>query len=156
MLTGEIKIELGGEAVYMMVTPRLFVYRGNSGVTLESEGKGIEAIAPLYADVMYCAALNWWELQGNDLETFGHKRIEFHGWAAAHPTEFGKIVNKIVCLLTGKTLAEMAKDKADEDKEAKAEESEDGGIKKKSTGSTTRQSRSFWSAIAARRSKRRG
>lgn len=96
-----------GVAVNVLITPRLFVYKGRQGVTLEADGENIPAVMSLYADVLYCGALNWWELSGKDADEFEYTRMDFHVWAAEHPDEFGRIVAKAVRLLSGKSLAEL-------------------------------------------------
>lgn len=149
-MEAHLKIELRkGEVVDLLVTPRLFVYRGRCGITLEADGDSIPAVMSLYADVLYCAALNWWELSGSDADGFPHRRMDFHAWAAEHPDDFGMIVRKAVRLLSGKSLAELTR----EQQEKKAREKEAAaGVKKKSRcGWTTMPWRRFLSAIAARR-----
>lgn len=142
----ELCITIGGAAVDLLLTPRLFVYRGREGVTLEAaDGDSLPAVMSLYADVLYCAALNWWELSGRDAETFPHRRMDFHVWAAENPEEFGRIVRQVVRLLSGKSLAELARERQ-EKKDAAEEE-----LKKKSRcGWITTRWRRFLSGIAER------
>lgn len=98
-----------GEAVNLLITPRLFIYKGYEGATLEAAGDSIPAVMSIYADVLFFAALNWWELEGNDKEDFRYKRIDFHAWSAEHSEEFGKLVTIAIHLLSGKSLAEQVK-----------------------------------------------
>ena len=116
-----------GVAVNVLITPRLFVYKGRQGVTLEADGENIPAVMSLYADVLYCGALNWWELSGKDAD------------------EFGRIVAKAVRLLSGKSLAELT-DEAKKKTDAK---------KKSLCGWITRILRRFWLGGAARVKKKR-
>lgn len=143
-MTAEFKIEIReGVAVNILITPRLFIYKGREGVTLEADGESIPAVMALYADVLYCGALNWWELSGKDADDFEYKRIDFHAWAAEHQEEFGRIVAKAIKLLSGKSLAELAA--IEKEKESK---------KKFRFGSITTALRRFWSGIAGRRKKK--
>lgn len=134
-----------GVVVNVLITPRLFVYKGRQGLTLEADADNIPAVMSLYADVLYCGALNWWELSGKDADEFEYSRMDFHVWAAEHPDEFGRIVAKAVRLLSGKSLAELT-DEAKKDKDAK---------KKSLCGWITRLLRRFWWGGAARVRKKR-
>ncbi len=114
-MTAEFSIELKkGVAVNILITPRLYVYKGREGINLEADADNIPAVMSLYADVLYLGALNWWELSGKDVEDFGHKRMDFHIWAAENPDDFGRIVTNVVRLLSGKSLAELAEEKKKE------------------------------------------
>lgn len=142
-MSAEFKIEImKGVVVNVLITPRLFIYKGREGVTLEADGESMPAVMALYADVLYCAALNWWELSGKDADEFKFKRMDFHVWAADHQEEFGRLVVKMVRLLSGKSLAELAK----EEKEKEKEESK----KKFCFGSITTAWKRFLSGIAAK------
>lgn len=143
-MTAEFKIEIReGVAVNILITPRLFIYKGREGVTLEADGESLPAVMSLYADVLFCGALNWWELSGKDADDFEYKRIDFHAWAAEHQEEFGRIVAKAIKLLSGKSLAELAA--IEKEKESK---------KKFRFGSITTALRRFWSGIAGRQKKK--
>lgn len=137
-----------GVAVNVLITPRLFVYKGRQGVTLEADGENIPAVMSLYADVLYCGALNWWELSGKDADEFEYTRMDFHVWAAEHPDEFGRIVAKTVRLLSGKSLAELTD-------EAKKKNKDTDAKKKSLCGWITRILRRFWLGGAARVRKKR-
>lgn len=143
-MSAEFKIEImEGVAVNILITPRLFIYKGREGVTLEADGESIPAVMALYADVLFCGALNWWELSGKDADDFEYKRIDFHAWATEHQEEFGRIVAKAIKLLSGKSLAELAA--IEKEKESK---------KKFRSGSITTALRRFWSGIVGKRKKK--
>ena len=144
-MSAEFTIELKkGVAVNILITPRLFIYKGREGVTLEADGENIPAVMSLYADVLFCGALNWWELSGKDTDDFKFKRIDFHVWATEHQEDFGRLVAKAIKLLSGKSLVELA--------EAEKEKKE--SKKKFRFGSITTALRRFWSGIAGRRKKK--
>lgn len=147
-MTAETEIIMRkGEAVNLLITPRLFVYKGREGITLEADGDSIPAVMSLYADILYLAALNWWELEGNALDGFRHRRVDFHAWAAEHPEEFASLVRLAVRLLSGKSLAEQVREQKERD---------GADVKKKSScGWITTLWRRSWSAIAAGRRRRR-
>lgn len=144
-MSAEFTIELKkGVAVNILITPRLFIYKGREGVTLEADGENIPAVMSLYADVLFCGALNWWELSGKDTDDFKFKRIDFHVWATEHQEDFGRIVAKAIKLLSGKSLVELAE----------AEKEKKDSKKKFRFGSITTALRRFWSDIAGRRKKK--
>lgn len=144
-MSAEFKIEIReGVAVNILITPRLFIYKGREGVTLKADGESIPAVMALYADVLFCGALNWWELSGKDADDFEYKRIDFHAWATEHQEEFGRIVAKAIKLLSGKSLVELAE----------AEKEKKDSKKKFRSGSITTALRRFWSDIAGRRKKK--
>ena len=109
----EIEIRQGVK-VGMLFTPRLYMFNGEQGVVLKADTTDMSEMLALYADLMYCAALNLWTLQGNHKGDAPFSRADFHEFAAANPREFGKVVNIALEALTGKsldTLASEAKDK---------------------------------------------
>lgn len=127
-----------GEAVDMLVTPHLAVYEDAAGVPkYVPEDAGTLRIMERYADLMYLAAINAWELDGHGtLEDFPHKRGDFHALMQADPNEFARTVKFFVQALSGKTEREMAAEEAKARQEAgkKAQEGEGeetGGVKKK-------------------------
>ena len=134
-----------GVKVDLLFTPRLSVYQATVAPLAEPAGDaGIIGVMERYADIMYFAALNAWELDGHGtVEDFPHSRGDFHGWMAADPKGFAEGVKFAVCALTGKTADQLL---AEEDerrrkaKESAAEaknESEGEAEKKKSLFSRT-------------------
>ena len=61
----------------------------------------------LYADILYCAALNAWTLEGNDVEDAPFKRADFHEFSAANPQAFGKAIDFALKALSGKSLKDF-------------------------------------------------
>lgn len=102
-------VEIGeGVKVDLLFTPRLSIY-----TTIERlpEGAGAREVFEQYADIMYAAALNAWELDGHGtVEEFPHKRGDFHAWMAADPGGFAKAVNFAVSALTGKKPEELIRE----------------------------------------------
>ena len=98
-----------GWKVDLLFTPHLYSYRGTAGATLAlpsdelPEDEKVRETMSLYADVMFLAALNAWELDGHDGE-FPRTRGDFHAWATAHPRAFGRAMAQCVEALTGKPL----------------------------------------------------
>lgn len=106
MVDGIMKINIGGVDVEMLITPRLCIYNGRENVSLamqdRSDGDKIAAGGFGYsygADVLYCAALNYWDLSGKDVEDFPLHRIDFHRWAFEHNSEFLKVTSRALAAL---------------------------------------------------------
>lgn len=137
-----------GEKVAMLFTPRLYAFKGKEGVTFKQEGEGILAVHALYADVMFCAALNHWTLTHPADEEFPYSRLEFHEYSATHRKSFEKAVIFAMETLSGKSIRELAEMSAEREemgkKPEKADEAEEDVKKKTSRGWITRLLRRFW------------
>lgn len=127
-----------GVKVEMLVTPRISLYQHRIPDLPEmSGGEEMEkaVLMERYADLMYIAALNAWEIDGKGLaEDFPHKRGDFHGWMVSDPDGFGKAVAFLVCALLGKTaqqLAEESRKKKDSPEGGKQQEMDKETVKKK-------------------------
>lgn len=119
-----------GVAVDLLVTPHLAVYEEGAGIKPLSATATNTEVWERYADLMYLAALNAWELDGHGTtEDFPHTRGDFHALMQSDPKAFAQTVRFFVCALTGKTEKELA---VAERKEEKREKEEAGEVKKKS------------------------
>ena len=103
----EIEIKEGVK-VGVLFTPRLYAFKGKSGVDFQADASDHAQVFALYADVMYCAALNLWTLEGNMEDDFPYSRADFHEFSTVNPQGFGKAVNFALEALTGKGLKEIA------------------------------------------------
>ena len=98
-----------GVKVDLLFTPRLYLYK-DTVAPLPDLGVDADLLRVMerYADIMYFAALNAWELDGHGTAAdFPHKRGDFHGWMTADRKGFAEGVNFAVCALTGKTVGEL-------------------------------------------------
>lgn len=93
-----------GLKVGMLFTPRLYMFKGTQGVTFKADTNDLMQVYSLYADIMYCAALNLWTLQGNNKDEAPFKRVDFHEFSAMNPQAFGKTLNIALEALTGKPM----------------------------------------------------
>lgn len=123
----------------MLFTPRLFEFKTPS---MDFSGGDATKVAGMYADIAYCAALNYWTLCDNLAEDFQLTRLDFHEWSAQNPKEFGKVMRIAVEAITNKSLDELLKEEKNKVAEA------DADVKKKSCSSIMRKLKRFWSAIA--------
>ena len=121
----------------MLFTPRLFEFKTPS---MDFSGGVATKVAGMYADIAYCAALNYWTLEEHDVADFPHTRLDFHEWSAQCPAEFGKVMKIAIEAITNKSLEELMKD----GEEGKPVDSE---VKKKTSTSTIQKLRHSWSAI---------
>lgn len=123
-----------GQKVAMLFTPRLYAFRGTEGVTFEQEGADMLAVYALYADVMFCAALNHWTLTHPADEEFPYHRVDFHEYSATHRKSFEKAVIFAMEALSGKSVRELmenAKKTAETAKESASDAKVEEDVKKK-------------------------
>ena len=124
-----------GVKVDLLFTPRISVYQETVAPLPALDGNaGVVQVMERYADIMYFAALNAWELDGHGTaEDFPRKRGDFHGWMAADPKGFADGVNFAVCALTGKTARQLVADEERRrEKAAETPKNEEGEpVKKK-------------------------
>lgn len=131
MRSARYTIEFGdGVKVPMLFTPHLYSFKGTQGVTFEVEDKeNTSEVVALYADVMFCAALNAFVLDGHgSVEEFPHKRGDFHEFMMVNPQLFGKALNFAIEALTGKSVKELTSSAQNGPQDANAGEE---GSKKK-------------------------
>lgn len=124
-----------GEKVAMLFTPRLYTFKGTEGVTFEQEGEGMVAIHSLYADVMYCAAMNHWTMTHTADEVFPYDRMDFHEFSMLNRKSFEKALIFAMETLSGKSVRELmesAKKSAENAKESASGDKEQRDVKKKS------------------------
>ena len=103
-----------GVRVNLLVTPHMSVYKEGAGLGPLPADADAQAVVYRYADLMYLAALNAWELDGHGTaEDFPHSRGDFHGFMQADRKGFADAMTFMVSAITGKTLKELeAADKA--------------------------------------------
>lgn len=121
-----------GVKVEMLFTPRLYMYKGREGVTFEYETGNEISLHSFYADLMFAAAVNHWELTHRADEECDYRRIEFHQYAVSNPKEFGKAIIFAIRVLSGKNLKEIA-DEAKERQESQGNRQESQGAEQGST-----------------------
>jgi hypothetical protein len=123
-----------GVKVAMLFTPRLYEFKGTEGVTFEVTSGSTHSVFALYADIMFCAALNHWTLTHDGEEEFPHKRIEFHEFGATQPKSYQKAMIFAMETLSGKSVRELIEDSKKREEMAKESMSESEGeesVKKK-------------------------
>ena len=118
-----------GVKVDLLFTPRLSIYQDTVAALPEiAADADVLQVMERYADIMYFAALNAWELDGlGTVEDFPHKRGDFHGWMSADPKGFADGVKFAVSALTGKRPDELLK----EEEKARESAKETAKIEKK-------------------------
>lgn len=124
-----------GVKVEMLFTPRLYSYKGRSGITFETGEKPTQAdYLGIYADIMYCAALNAWELDDRGTpDDFPHTRGDFHAFAQADPVAFRDAMDFCLLALTGKGLKDYADQATAADDEVKKKTSRFLGLRSKAS-----------------------
>lgn len=134
MRSARYTIEFGdGVKVQMLFTPHLYSFKGTQGVTFEVDDQNNTAeVIGIYADIMYCAALNAFVLDGRgNVEDFPHTRGDFHEFMVVNPQSFGKALNFALEALTGKSVKDFTKDGEKSPADANAGEGKEEESKKK-------------------------
>ncbi len=126
------KIELqDGVTAEMLFTPHLFSYKGHKGLELDANAENPVELSMYFADLMYAAALNSWEIdEGRNIDEAPFRRGDFHALITGSRQEFRVVIDFALRALTGKTPAELAAD-------AKSAGDDAGDGKKKRSASTT-------------------
>lgn len=141
------KVTINGVETAMLFTPRLFEFKTPS---MDFSGGEATKVAGMYADIAYCAALNYWTLTDHAIEDFQLTRLDFHEWSAQEPAEFGKVMRIAIEAIANKSLEELMK-------EEKGTKSADEEVKKKPSTSIMRRLKDFLSAIVGcRKGKQHG
>lgn len=120
-----------GERVELLFTPRLYMFKGEQGATLDNDTQDLMQVYALYADLMFCAALNLWTLEGKDKEDAPFRRADFHEFSSANPKAFGKALNFALEALTGKSMGAYITESKKALETGKKSANEQGKSKKK-------------------------
>lgn len=134
----------------MLFTPRLYMYKGQEGITLECDARNQIEVFSMYADLMYCAALNHWTLTHSADEEFPYTRVDFHALSVSNRDAFYKAMAFAMQTLSGKSIEELIAEAGNAQKTQGNGQEEEGpkDVKKKSLfGSITTRLRRIWSAI---------
>ena len=101
-----------GVKVELLFTPRISMYQEMIAPLPDlDKDAGVVKVMERYADIMYFAALNAWELDGHGtIDNFPCMRGDFHGWMTADPKGFAQGVKFAVTALTGKTEKQLKED----------------------------------------------
>ena len=132
-----------GEKVGLLFTPRLYMFKGEQGVDFSTDST-LHGMYSLYADIMYCAALNLWTLEGKDKEEAPFSRVDFHAFSVENPKAFGKAMNTALIALTGKSLDDFVKE---------GKKTQETGEKAPLSGEEVKKKKpSLWTMLRLRRS----
>lgn len=128
---------INGVETGMLFTPRLFEFK-TASMDFSDAGSATK-VAGMYADIAYCAALNFWTLKEREVASFPHTRLDFHEWSAQDPAEFGKVMRIAIEAITNKSLEELLQN------DGKSKPNEE--VKKKTSTLIIQKLRRFWLAI---------
>lgn len=136
----EIEIKQGVK-VGMLFTPRLYMFKGRSGIDFTADSEEVGAMYSLYADIMYCAALNLWTLEGKSEADAPFTRADFHEWMAVNPKAFGNALSFAFAAMTGKELKDFI---AEQEKAQESPGNAQNEVKKKTIPFLTKILSRFW------------
>ena len=102
-----------GVRVDLLVTPHLYSYKGYCGLTLQlADNATSEQTAEFFADLIWAAALNAWEIDlGGKVAECPTRRGDVHALMLGNPTEFRRAVDFIAAALTGGKSTDGSKKK---------------------------------------------
>ena len=123
-----------GVPVDLLVTPHMAVYEEEAGTRPISEDANPAEVMARYADLMYLAAINAWELDGHGtMEDFPRKRGDFHAFMQSDRKGFGEAMTFLVSALTGKSVKQLEEEERERRKKAEEGKPQEEGepVKKK-------------------------
>lgn len=77
--------------VDVLFTPSIFGVAQKRGIVITSCEQTAYGVITTYADILFCAACNCWELSGNKMEDAPFTRLDFHTFHAENPQEFKRV-----------------------------------------------------------------
>jgi len=107
-----IELEQGVTAE-LLVTPALYGVASRRGMDLRPVSNEPADIISSYIRLVFCAAVNAWEVRAMDEPTIGefpYTFSQFNDWAWGNQPEFGRVMNFAYTALTGKTIREGAQE----------------------------------------------
>lgn len=111
-----------GVPVDLLVTPHMVVYEREAGTEPIKEDANPAEIMTRYADLMYLAALNAWELDGHGtMADFPRKRGDFHAFMQSDRKGFGEAMTFLVSALTGKSVRQLEDEERERRKKSEGE-----------------------------------
>lgn len=102
-----------GVTCEVLVTPALYGVAARKGMDLRPASTEPADIISSYTRLLYCAAINAWEVKSVDEPTIGefpYTFSQFNDWAWGNQKAFGEALNFAYTALTGKTLREGAEE----------------------------------------------
>lgn len=138
------KATINGVETTMLFTPRLFEFKTPSMDFTNGSDSG--KVVAMYADLAYCAALNYWTLTDKDINDYPLTRVDYHEWAVLEPPAFSKMMRIALEALTDKSLEDHIKEANNSNECANKDTNED--VKKKISSSIMGKLKRFWSANA--------
>lgn len=85
--------------VELLVTPRLYMVADMQGIDLHKEMKTAADVMALSSDLMFCAALNAWQLGGNLVTKPPFTLVDFHSLCFSAPEEYKRSAEQTMTAL---------------------------------------------------------
>lgn len=105
-----------GEQAEILVTPALYRVAKQRGLNLSMDSGDGADVFDVYAKLIYCAAINAWEVRAVDdtsIGTFPYKYGDFVEWLSAEKGRFTEMVKFCYAALTGKNLEDGIQESID-------------------------------------------
>lgn len=118
-----LKIVIEGKEREMLITPFLFRVAEQKGISITVKNPDdLMEVLEAYQKVIYLGIHAFHERQKFDLPNLGEcdvTLLDIEVWRSENPEAYGKVINDIILLLTGKTVKELA-EKQEEEKKKKS------------------------------------
>lgn len=107
-----------GVKVDLLFTPRLYMHAAQEEITLTSADGSSMAVMALYADILYLAARNHWDLTHKASDPFPHQRIDFHAFMVQREA-FMKAMVHAMQALSGKSIDQLNRESEGQEEDVK-------------------------------------
>ena len=79
------------KVVNVLFSPSIFTIAQDHKLDITRSASTAFEVMAAYADILYCAACNYWVIDGNDMEDAPFTRVDFHTFHAENPQEFVRV-----------------------------------------------------------------
>lgn len=79
------------KVVNLLFSPSIFTIAQDHKLDITRSGSTAFEVMAAYADILYCAACNYWVIDGNEMADAPFTRVDFHTFHANNPQEFIRV-----------------------------------------------------------------
>lgn len=79
------------KSVNVLFTPGIFIQAQDHKLDITRGGNTAFEVMAVYADILYCAACNYWVIDGNDMADAPFTRADFHTFHTDNPQEYVRV-----------------------------------------------------------------
>lgn len=79
------------KSVDVLFTPSIFKVAQDHKLDITRGGNTAFEVMAVYSDILYCAACNYWVIDGNEMKDAPFTRADFHTFHADNPQEYVRV-----------------------------------------------------------------